>query len=152
MPTVFTTPWQWTSQPRPERALVFASRFDGAGRRARWRLFVGGLRLRRAVLASPGALGVGLRAHPLRGHYYTVSMWADEQTLLAFARSQDHRRAVRSIAALGPIRGVLISRAADSRRPPGWRETTRWVDATEPGPYRHEEPVAADRANASTQF
>ncbi len=137
MPTMFTLPWRWTEQARPESTVVFASRFDGAGLQAGWRLFVGGIRLRRAVLRSPGALGVGLRAHPLKGRYYTVSMWDNETGLLAFAHSADHQTAVRHITELGTVAGILLSREGDARRP-RWNETIRWLATAQPGPYRRD--------------
>jgi hypothetical protein len=135
MPTMFTLPWRWTKTARPERPIVFASRFDAKGLKARWVLFAAGIRVRRAVLASPGALGVSVRAHPLAGRYYTLSMWQDEATLLAFAHGRDHRAAVRRISELGPVSGILISREDDGWRP-RWGEILPWVSSAEPGPYR----------------
>jgi hypothetical protein len=132
---MFILPWRWTNAARPERAVVFASRFDAKGLKARWVLFAAGMRLRRAVLASPGAVGVGLRAHPLAGRYYTVSMWHDEASLLAFAHGGDHQAAVRRITELGPVSGVLISRE-DAGSRPRWGDIRRWVASAEPGPYR----------------
>ena len=126
MPTIFTLPWRWTGQARPESTIVFASRTDGAGLRASWWLFVGGIRLGGAVLRSPGALGVSVRAHPLKGRYYTMSMWEDEASLLAFAHSADHQAAVRHLTELGMVPGVLLSCESDARRP-RWRETTAVV-------------------------
>lgn len=138
MPTMFTLPWRWTPRPRPAQVVVFASRFDDTGPRAGWRLFWGGIRLRRVVLRSPGALGVSLRAHPLKGRYYTLSMWDDEAALLKFARDDAHRSAVQSITEIGPVQGVLLSCKADNRRP-RWTETLRWIDGSEPGPYRKDD-------------
>lgn len=140
MPTIFTLPWRWTTRARPEHAVVFASRFDAKGARARWTLLVAGTRLRRAVLASPGALGVSLRAHPLAGRYYTLSMWQDQASLSAFARGPDHGAVVRRMRELGPASGVLVSRSDDGRRP-RWADILRWVDSTEPGPFRRPAPV-----------
>ena len=142
MPTMFTLPWRWTTRVRPAQSVVFASRFDARGLRARWILFWAGIRLRRAVLASPGSVGVSLRAHPFKGRYYTLSMWNDEESLLSFARGENHAGAVRAIRETGPISGVLISRLSKAGRP-GWREIIRWVDATEPGPYQSEPVLAA---------
>jgi hypothetical protein len=138
MLTMLVLPWRWSNGPRPHDALVFASRFDGAGLRQGWRLLIGGIRLRRAVLAAPGALGVSLRAHPIEGRYYTLSMWRDQESLMAFAHGPAHRRAVRGMAELGPVRGVLVSRDADPQQRPTWRDTTRWLMAVDPGPYRHQ--------------
>jgi hypothetical protein len=141
-------PWRWSGEPRPQTALLFASRFDGHGFRKAWRLLIGGVRLRRAVLSAPGALGVGLRAYPLQGRYYTLSLWRDQESLLAFAHGPAHRRAARSLAELGPVRGVLVSRDADPRQRPTWRDTTRWLTALDVGPYRHQAqpaPVGPDQ-------
>ena len=118
VPTMLVLPWRRTDEPRPENALLFASRFDSTGLRQGWRLFTGGIRLRRAVLRAPGALGVSVRAHPFRGRYYTLSLWKDEESLLAFAHSPVHRNAVASMAGLGLTRGVLASRAAGPRQRP----------------------------------
>jgi hypothetical protein len=134
---MFTTPWRWTRTVGPDRAVIFASRFDATGLKARWVLFVVGIRLRQAVLASSGALGVSLRAHPLRGFYYTLSMWENEACLLAFAHGADHQKAVRRMAELGPVNGILVSREDIGARP-RWADVLRWVASAEPGPYRME--------------
>jgi hypothetical protein len=145
MPTMFVLPWRWSGAPRAQQALVFASRFDGAGFRQGWRLFIGGVRLRRAVLGARGALGVSLRAHPIQGRYYTLSMWRDQESLMAFAHGPAHRRAVRDVAELGLVRGVLVSRDADPRQRPTWRDTRRWLTSVDTGPYRHQpQPVGSE--------
>jgi hypothetical protein len=141
MPTIFTLPWQWTKATRPERAVVFASRFDAKGLKARWVLFAAGIRLRRVVLTSPGSLGVSLRAHPLAGRYYTLSMWQDEASLVAFAHGADHQTAVKRITELGPVSGILISRPDNGARP-RWGDILHWVASAEPGPYRRESTPA----------
>jgi hypothetical protein len=138
MLTMLALPWRWSDEQRPQTALLFASRFDGTGFRRGWRLLTGGIRLRRAVLGAPGALGVSLGAYPLQGRYYTLSLWRDQESLMAFAHSPAHRRAVRSLAELGPVRGVLVSRDADPQQRPTWRETKRWLTGLDAGPYRHE--------------
>jgi quinol monooxygenase YgiN len=148
-PTLLVLPWQRTREPRPKNAVLFASRFDGSGLRQGWRLFAGGIRLRAAVLRAPGALGVSVRAHPISGRYYTVSLWKDRESLLAFARSPAHRNAVAAMTGLGPARGVLVSRDAQPRQRPAWRDTMRWLAAQPPGPYRHvrrPSPVQPDPA------
>jgi hypothetical protein len=137
VPTMLVLPWRSTGEPRPRNALMFASRFDSTGLRQGWRLFTGGIRLRRAVLRAPGALGVSLRAYPFSGRYYTMSLWKDEQSLLAFAHDPAHREAVAGMAELGPPRGVLASRPAGPHRP-GWPDALRWLATLEYGPYRHE--------------
>jgi len=136
MPTIFTIPWRWTRQPRPQAAVLFVSRFDGAGPRAGIRLFTGGIRLWLAVLRTPGALGATVRACPLAGRYYTASLWRDEASLKAFAHARVHRGAVRGLADRVPVSGVLVAMPADPRRRPRWREMLRWLASVDPGPYR----------------
>jgi hypothetical protein len=143
MPTMLVLPWRRTNAPWPENALLFASRFDSIGLRQGWRLFTGGIRLRRAVLRAPGALAVSLRANPFSGRYYTVSLWKDQESLLAFAHDFAHQNAVAGMAEFGPARGVLVSRDAHPRQRPTWRDTTRWLAALDPGPYRHQHQPAA---------
>jgi hypothetical protein len=138
MPTMLVLPWLWTGQPRPEKALLFASRFDSTGFRQGWRLFTGGIRLYFAALRAPGALGVSLRGYPVSGHYYSLSLWKDQQSLLAFAHQHAHTNAVASMAELGPAHGVLVSRDADSRQRPTWPDTTRWLATVDPGRYQHQ--------------
>jgi hypothetical protein len=147
MPTVLTLPWRWTSQTRPERVLLFASRFDASGLRGRWRLLVGGMRLRNAVLSSRDALGVSLRTQPFAGRFYTLSMWRDESSLLAFAHDEAHRSAVRSVSRLGTVSGVLVSREAEPVKP-CWREVVAWVDDAEPGSY-HRVDASARRTGSA---
>jgi hypothetical protein len=132
MPTMLVLPWRRTAEPRPENAVLFASRFDSTGPRQGWRLLTGGMRLYVAVLRAPGALGASLRAHPLSGRYYTVSMWKDQESLLAFARGAAHRNAVARMSKLGPPSGVLASRPADGQRP-AWQDTIRWLATLETG-------------------
>jgi hypothetical protein len=138
MRTMLVLPWLRTDEPLPEKAVLFGSRFDSTGLRQRWRLFTGGIRLRRAVGRAPGALGVSVRAHPFSGRYYTMSLWKDQKSLLAFAHDPAHRDAIAGIAELGPAAGVLVSRDADPAQRPTWRDTTRWLAALEAGPYRHQ--------------
>ena len=140
MPTMLILPWRGTGRARAGHTVVFASRFDAASALMGWKLFWYGIKVRRAVLRSDGALGVSLRAHPLKGRYYTMSMWSDEVSLKAFAGSDAHREAVGSVTRLGPVSGVLLSRDDGAGRPQ-WKETMRWIDAAEHGPYRIDKSI-----------
>ena len=134
MPIALQVPWRSVTPAWTGQSVVFISRFDATGLKARLRLFVGGIRLRRAVLASPGALGVSLRARPIAGRYYTLSCWRDEASLMTFAHGKDHRAVVRRVSQLGPVSGVLIALEGSATRP-RWRDVLGWVDSLEPGPY-----------------
>ena len=131
------SPWQWRAKPTGERMLVFASRFDGRGQRFARTLLSGGGRVRKQVLASPGALGVSIYARPLRGKYYTLSAWADEESLRAFARSGGpHAEAIRELRNRGAVTGVLISWwQPASAGAPTWDDALRRIEASPPGPY-----------------
>ena len=48
------------------------------------------LRLRRNVLRADGALGVSLIAQPFRRTFWTLSAWADADSIGAFTRSEAH--------------------------------------------------------------
>jgi len=137
MPTLLALPWQWTGQPQPENGLLFASRFDSTGIRQGWRLLTGGIRLYIAVLRAPGALGVSVRGHPVSGRYYTMSLWKDQESLLAFAHDPAHSAAVAGMLELGPARGVRASREAEPRQRPSWADTTRWLATLDRGSYQH---------------
>jgi hypothetical protein len=49
------------------------------------------LRIRRQMLASPGALGLSLIARPLRRTFWTLSAWQDEAALSAAVGREPHR-------------------------------------------------------------
>ncbi|WP_119729244.1 hypothetical protein [Thermomonospora amylolytica] len=78
-------------------ALVMASRFQLSNA---WRspvFLVHSLRLWRQARRSPGALGVSLRAEPLRGTFWTLSAWTDRKALYAYARTDPHGRIMKKI-------------------------------------------------------
>jgi quinol monooxygenase YgiN len=106
-----------------------ASRFSIASRRHTVTMLWHALRVRRALLATPGALGVSLVAHPMRGEYWTLSGWTDRQALDGFVRSPVHRAAMRT---LGPAMAdsTFVFWAHDAAaEPPTWTEATARVDA-----------------------
>src|SRR5580658_10249115 len=50
------------------------------------------LRIRRQMLASPGALGVSLIARPLYRTFWTLSAWQDQAALSAAVGREPHRQ------------------------------------------------------------
>jgi quinol monooxygenase YgiN len=86
-----TLPWTAATAPAPTRdALIMASRF----RLKSWTdvpgFLVSALRIRKQMLASPGALGVSLIAQPLGKTFYTLSAWADREALDRAVATQPH--------------------------------------------------------------
>jgi len=72
-------------------AFVMGSRFELS---SAWRspaFFLHSMRIWRQARRSPGVLGVSLRAHPVRGVFWTLSAWTDEAALRAFAKTDPHR-------------------------------------------------------------
>src|ERR1700724_1556679 len=90
----------WTSKDQPgagPAAAVMGSRFE-LRTAARSPLFlVHSLRLWRQGRNSAGLMGVSLRAPPLRGTFWTLSAWTDEQALAAFARTNPHAAAMKRL-------------------------------------------------------
>ncbi|MBV9379546.1 MAG: DUF3291 domain-containing protein [Streptosporangiaceae bacterium] len=91
-------PWAAIGTPSAgQDSLVMGSRFE---LRSAWRspaFFAQALRIWRQARRSPGIVGVSLRAQPLRGTFWTLSAWADEQALQAFARTDPHRTIMRRV-------------------------------------------------------
>jgi quinol monooxygenase YgiN len=100
-------------------AVAMASRFVLTSRRHTAAMLRHALRVRRAALASPGALGVSLVAHPLRGEYWTLSAWVDRPALDAFVRNPVHRAAM---AALRPAMAdsAFVFWDQDTATQPAW--------------------------------
>ncbi|MHB8452362.1 MAG: DUF3291 domain-containing protein [Mycobacteriales bacterium] len=148
IPSLIRTPWVSQSRVRNDRVLVFASRFDGPGPRAGRRLLAYGIRVRANAIVAKGCLGAAVLARPVKGAYYTLSVWQDEPSLQAFAHGKGHRTAVRAMRASGPFNGVLISWWAPAgERRPHWNEVLRRTTAAEPGPYRGPEREPARAAD-----
>jgi quinol monooxygenase YgiN len=86
-------PWTTGNQQATadQDAFVMGSRFQ---LRSPWRspaFFLLSMRIWRQARRSPGLLGVSLRAHPLRGDFWTLSAWTDEAALRQFARTDPHQ-------------------------------------------------------------
>jgi hypothetical protein len=93
-------PWTTTGRsqyPGPAAdASIMASRFELT---SGWRspaFLARSLRVWRQVRRSPGALGVSLRAQPLKGTFWTLSAWTDRDALSSFARAEPHRAVMRA--------------------------------------------------------
>jgi heme-degrading monooxygenase HmoA len=134
--SIFKLPWLGRRAPRSGRVLVFASRFDSRNPLSALALAIYGVGIWLASARSRGNLGASLWAKPIRGRYYTLSVWESEETLRAFARSKPHRAGVKALYKVGKVDGVLISWWEDtSGKRPRWQDAIRRADASAPGPY-----------------
>jgi hypothetical protein len=84
----------WTTKTPPDAgpdAFVMASRFElkSAWRSPAFLLYA--MRILRQTGRSPGLHAVTLRAHPVRGEFWTLSAWTGEDALREFARTDPHR-------------------------------------------------------------
>jgi quinol monooxygenase YgiN len=102
--------------------LVLASSIPPKSRLSTWRLFLGSRQVTARLRDTPGVVGFALLARPLRKQYATLSVWADEQALQAFANAEPHRRLMQALAPdMGPTRFVRWAvNGSDGR--PSWRE------------------------------
>jgi hypothetical protein len=92
-----TLPW---AAPKPQPPVdgpvtVMASRLE-LRRLSDVPSFLGAaLRIRRQMLASPGALGLSLIARPLHRTFWTLSAWRDQAALSAAVGREPHRQLMR---------------------------------------------------------
>ncbi|MDT3441292.1 antibiotic biosynthesis monooxygenase [Pseudofrankia sp. BMG5.37] len=131
-----------TPDPSAGAPVVMVSRFTITSRRHTVSMLRHALRVRRALLAAPGALGVSLVAHPMRGEYWTLSGWTDRRALDGFVRTPEHRAAMRT---LGPTMAdsTFVFWAHDAAaQPPTWAEATARVDAERSRPKPAPDPTA----------
>jgi hypothetical protein len=99
-----TLTW-WVSGPTPGQGPRFVSVTDFHVPRAGdlLRVYVEGLRLRRAWASMPGAVGMWLWSKPLRRRAGSVSVWRDERDLRRFVLWARHRELVRRYRDAGEV-------------------------------------------------
>lgn len=96
------------------------------------------LRIRRQLATAPGLVGYGLKADVLRKTFWTFSVWEDQASIQAFARSDPHRRITARLAPhMGQTRFRTFTLRGD-RLPMTWDEMTTPVAGApvEPEPDR----------------
>ncbi len=122
--------WTWAEPLEPDRDyLVLASDISPRSRRSTGRLFRGASATRRQLATTDGLVGFSLLARPVLKQYATISIWADEDALAAFAESPPHGELMRR---LGPetdasvfVRWTITGR--DGR--PSWNEALQRLRA-----------------------
>jgi len=127
-------PWSTAgAPPAGTDAYVMASRFELA---SFWRspaFLAMSVRAWRQARRSPGVFGATLRAQLSRKTYWTLSAWADQAALYAFARAEPHRtvmRRARPMAKTATFRFWTVP--ADKLSPAElWTEAERRINAPE---------------------
>ncbi|MEV4556607.1 antibiotic biosynthesis monooxygenase [Kitasatospora sp. NPDC049285] len=87
------------------------------------------LRIRRQTRTADGALGVTLRAAPLRGTFWVLSAWTDREALGRFVKTDPHRTAM---LALRPHMAGSHFATWDATSPgrPDWEEAMSQLQAS----------------------
>jgi hypothetical protein len=76
----------------------------------------------RQLSKSGGLIGYSLLAQPLRRTFWTLSVWQDQQALMAFVRQIPHSRIMQSLAPhMGQTQFVQWKLPATAI-PPSWKE------------------------------
>jgi heme-degrading monooxygenase HmoA len=108
------------AEPPGSEVQVMASRFVLRSRRDTVRMLRHASAVRRALLGSPGALGVSLVARPLRREYWTLSAWSDRASLDAFVAHPVHRAAMAALAPTMAESAFRFWTQPASALPPSW--------------------------------
>jgi hypothetical protein len=116
-------PWRVKTQPDPGRSyLVMASRLPLRSRRTVPRFFRLTLSVVRQLERTEGLVGYTLLAQPMKGTFWTLSAWADQRHLDAFARAMPHLAVIRKLRPrMGPTRFTFWT-VKGSALPISWDE------------------------------
>ena len=127
MPTL-----RWTApKPLPPGdgpATVMASRLELHRLRDVPSFLAAALRIRRQMLASPGALGVSLVARPLRRTFWTLSAWQDQAALSSAVGRQPHRQIMTRFRPRMAGSAFVTWTAPAMALPVGWEEALQRLD------------------------
>jgi heme-degrading monooxygenase HmoA len=113
-----------------ESVVVQVSRLELGHLRSVPGFLIAALRLRRDVLRADGALGVSLRAHPLRRTFWTLSAWTGPDAIAAFTRSDAHRDVM--VRYRTKMHGSHFHTwfPGDAGEPPSWPDATARLEAS----------------------
>lgn len=133
-----TLPWMSAStgvEPAGDAtAVVMASRFRLRSVRDVLPFLLDAMRVRRQVLASDGALGVSLAAHPLRREFWTLSAWRGRAELEAMAHAEPHRTVMRRYRGKAAVAQFVFWEVPVTALPVSWSDARRRIAAEESRP------------------
>jgi hypothetical protein len=88
MPTI---PWTATIVPAGETTVVcLATQLELRHARHVIGFLRASMQVRKQLLASPGSIGVSLRAEPMRRTFWTLSAWTNQSALDTFVTNRPH--------------------------------------------------------------
>ena len=124
-PLFMVRPWKRTAEVVGEGPVVIvATRLELARLRHIPRFLRWSMVVRRQLLRSDGALGVGLYALPWKRTYYTVSAWRDEPSIRRFMQASPHLEIMARFEEVSGGNGHFRRwTVAPSSLPPKWSET-----------------------------
>ncbi|RFU36856.1 DUF3291 domain-containing protein [Actinomadura logoneensis] len=123
-----TLPWTTPETPDPDgKAVVMASRLEVRSLRHVPGFFLASMALLRQARRSPGALGLALRAEPLRRTFWTVSAWTDREAVNAYASAEPHRSSMRAKRKVMRESVFVFWSVPASDLPIGWDEVERRI-------------------------
>jgi hypothetical protein len=133
MPTIPWMPGKTSSRARPAtgagEAVIMASKLEVRSLLSVPRFFLLSMVVWRQVRAAPGALGVSLRAEPMKRTFWTLSAWESRSALQTFSDTDPHSRIVARLRKV--MKGsVFTFWDTDARElPADWDDATRRLTA-----------------------
>ncbi len=91
---MITVPWITRQKPTAAPVTVMASRLELSSRSSVPQFLYLALGAFVQVLRAPGVVGAGLKAEPLKGRFWTLSSWSDQERIAAYSMSDPHRTTV----------------------------------------------------------
>jgi hypothetical protein len=121
-------PWTKREEIAPDRTYVaMASRLPLQHYRSIPAFLRYTMAIRKQLATADGLIGYALNAQPARKTFWTFSVWADRESLDAFAMSEPHRRITTRLGdRMGPTNFEFLSMTG-SDLPLGWDEIARRV-------------------------
>jgi hypothetical protein len=127
MPTIpWTAPKSFPAMAGP--VTIMASRLELRRLRDVPMFLVAAMRVRRQMLASPGAMGVSLVARPLRRAFWTLSAWQDQAALRGTVGTEPHVGVMKQFRPRMARSSFVTWTAEVSALPVPWDEALRRLE------------------------